>query len=291
MKLVQHFKIRFFILYLLFVPAILNAQDTLYIKGQPPVAGKVVEISEDAIRYKKVSNPDGPVYVVKKRSTVRIVYQNGEIDSLHKKTIEPSVVIVKNPEPFKWLKGKYTASVVLSDFLFQMATINIERSFFNDHLAVRIPFSLGFNYEGKDTNYMELDNQAFSLDFLRKGYYSEVKIFSTGIDVLAYPHKQGEVNYFAGLSFGYGQFNYWIRWYSYLPAPHHNYLKYSQEYYSVMIKNGVRLKPTKHLDIFLNLGIGITNIDYKSQSFSYEPYSSSDVSRAFEGSIALGYTF
>ncbi len=284
-------KIILFIL-ILFSAPVVYAQDTLYIKGQLPVAAKITEVSEDAVRYKKFTNPDGPVYVIRKKSIFRIVYQNGEIDSLSNKVLTVPVMKVKNAQPFKWAKGKFTASVLVTDFLFEMATINVERTFLNDHLSISVPLSIGFNYEGKDTNIINYDSDFFGFRALKRGHYNEMKTFSTGINFLAYPFKEGEVNYFAGVSFGFGQFNYWVEWVSNYPTPKLNYKKFVQDYYSIMIKNGIKLNPSRHLSIFLNLAMGVNKSEFTSYDQGYiNQHTPSEITRTMEASVSIGYTF
>jgi hypothetical protein len=55
-------------------------QDTLYTKNGETVAGKVMEITDEEVKYKRPSNPDGPLYVMKKSELVLIIYKNGSKD-------------------------------------------------------------------------------------------------------------------------------------------------------------------------------------------------------------------
>ena len=55
----------------------LLAQDTLYTKTGSVLNGKVVEIDQDKIKYKKASNPDGPMYTINKSDIVLIHFKNG----------------------------------------------------------------------------------------------------------------------------------------------------------------------------------------------------------------------
>jgi hypothetical protein len=55
----------------------LFAQDTLYTKTGSVVNAKVVEIGQDQIKYKKASNPDGPLYVMNTSDLVLIHFKNG----------------------------------------------------------------------------------------------------------------------------------------------------------------------------------------------------------------------
>jgi hypothetical protein len=56
------------------------SQDTLITKDGEMIGAKVLEINQEEIRYKKSSNPDGPLYVIKKSEVVVIEYQNGTRD-------------------------------------------------------------------------------------------------------------------------------------------------------------------------------------------------------------------
>jgi hypothetical protein len=53
------------------------SQDTLYTKTGGVVNAKVVEINQNEIKYKKASNPDGPVYVMDVSNLVLIHFKNG----------------------------------------------------------------------------------------------------------------------------------------------------------------------------------------------------------------------
>ena len=62
----------------LFLAAFLNAQDIIYKTDGSEIQSKVIEISEDLIKYKKFSNLDGPLYSIAKNEVFMIVYENGE---------------------------------------------------------------------------------------------------------------------------------------------------------------------------------------------------------------------
>lgn len=57
------------------------SQDTLHFRIGTPIVCKVIEISQIEIRYKKIENADGPVYIVNKEDVKLINYKNGAIDS------------------------------------------------------------------------------------------------------------------------------------------------------------------------------------------------------------------
>jgi hypothetical protein len=58
----------------------LFSQDTLYTRNGDVINGKVMEVNQDEIKYKKPSNPNGPLYVVSKSDIVLIHYKNGSKD-------------------------------------------------------------------------------------------------------------------------------------------------------------------------------------------------------------------
>jgi len=87
---------------LLVLSCICFAQDTIYKTDGTEIKSKVVEITNDLIKYKKFSNLDGPSYTVFKAEVFMIVYQNGEREVFKKN--EPPV---KVEEP----KQEYVAPI------------------------------------------------------------------------------------------------------------------------------------------------------------------------------------
>ncbi|MBN1927379.1 MAG: hypothetical protein JW798_16205, partial [Prolixibacteraceae bacterium] len=57
-----------------------NAQDTIIKTDGEKIIGKVLEIDDASVRYKKFSNPDGPGYVLKVSEISSIHYQNKEME-------------------------------------------------------------------------------------------------------------------------------------------------------------------------------------------------------------------
>jgi hypothetical protein len=220
-----------------------HCQDTLYTKSRVPFPVKVIELNETEVRYKNFSNLEGPIYVVKRSQVLKIVYQNGIVELPSEKPI-----IVPGPKPsYPWFKGFNTFSVVITDFLFSMATINFERTFLNDRLGIRIPLSIGFHATGNDTNFVEYSHGTILENEIQKGYYNSNKIYSSGFDILVYPFNPGKVNYFVGTSFVFGQINLWSQLQYYNPNPYLVYRKDIINFSRYMIKNGVNFRPTKNL--------------------------------------------
>lgn len=61
------------------------AQDIIMKKDGTLLNGKVVEITEQEVKYRKADNPDGPVYTVKIADVSRINYDNGASDVFDRK--------------------------------------------------------------------------------------------------------------------------------------------------------------------------------------------------------------
>jgi hypothetical protein len=72
---------RFVFLFSAFISTIAAfAQDTLFTRDGQVIPAKVHEITQTEIKYKKPSNPDGPLYVVSKDEIAVIEYKNGSKD-------------------------------------------------------------------------------------------------------------------------------------------------------------------------------------------------------------------
>lgn len=56
------------------------AQDVIIAKNGNKISGKVTEITDSEVKYKKASNPTGPTYTLKIDDLIRIDYENGSAD-------------------------------------------------------------------------------------------------------------------------------------------------------------------------------------------------------------------
>ena len=56
------------------------SQDTLFTRSGKIIPAKVFEINQTDIKYKKPSNPDGPLYTISKEEIAVIEYKNGSKD-------------------------------------------------------------------------------------------------------------------------------------------------------------------------------------------------------------------
>ena len=62
-------------------PIQLSAQDTIFTKSKEPLLVRVLEISKVEVRYKNFYNPDGIIYKIDNSTIVKIVYENGKVES------------------------------------------------------------------------------------------------------------------------------------------------------------------------------------------------------------------
>lgn len=72
-------KISLFIL--LFVAAFCYGNDIIITKQSEKLEVTIVEVSKNEIKYRKASNPTGPVFVLDKADISSIIYSNGEVEA------------------------------------------------------------------------------------------------------------------------------------------------------------------------------------------------------------------
>ena len=71
-------------------------QDKVYKTDNSVIEAKVQEIGNSDIKYKKFSNQDGPLYVIKKEDVSMIVYENGEKEVFNQGQPKPPAPPVQN---------------------------------------------------------------------------------------------------------------------------------------------------------------------------------------------------
>ncbi len=65
---------------LLLVPYFAKADDVIHYTNGEKLSAKVIEVGKDYVKYRKSTNPDGPVYSESTNSISRIDYENGTND-------------------------------------------------------------------------------------------------------------------------------------------------------------------------------------------------------------------
>lgn len=90
-KLIKHLLVAVAIM-----PIFAFAQDIIVMKDGSIVQSKVTEITTSEVKYKKYSNPNGPLYTIDKNTILAINYENGEKETFTAE--QPSVVPVFAPQ-------------------------------------------------------------------------------------------------------------------------------------------------------------------------------------------------
>lgn len=75
--------------YLLLSVFVSKAQDTLVLNDGTLIKSKVLEITENSLKYKKYSNLNGPVYTVDKKQVLAVHYENGEQETFKAQEQQP----------------------------------------------------------------------------------------------------------------------------------------------------------------------------------------------------------
>lgn len=66
--------------FILFILQVCQGQDNITLNNGDEIVAKVIEITSDAVKYKKWDNQEGPVYVINKSDVFMVKYQNGTKD-------------------------------------------------------------------------------------------------------------------------------------------------------------------------------------------------------------------
>ena len=71
------------------------ASDVITLHSGEEIQAKVVEVSADEVKYKKVSNLEGPTFVAKKSEVFMVKYENGEKEVYRQETVAPTQTVEK----------------------------------------------------------------------------------------------------------------------------------------------------------------------------------------------------
>lgn len=95
----QKMRIRTFILCLFLCVASAFAKDVITKTDGSKIDAKVEEITETVIKYRKATNPTGPVYTIPLTSVATIRYENGDIDSFNAPVSSSAAIEAKPTSP------------------------------------------------------------------------------------------------------------------------------------------------------------------------------------------------
>lgn len=267
------------------------AQDTIIKLTNTRLVVKVIEITPKEVKYKKIENPGGPLFVLDRKQVARIIYANGTTDTFSLKSAESiAELALKDPRVIDFKKNHIT--LVVSDIFYGKLSVGYERILNSGRFSLKIPFSMGFRYLDMKDSVNQDGGDYWNETWSTAGYYGKYKIFSTGIECYYYTGGQGTLRYFIGPSIEYGQFNYWL--YHQLPQnPYYGYYtKDRGSYTAFLVKNGLVFQPSKNFNISFNAGAGFfsANTDYYDD-YQPGPLELVEDGIAFEFGLNVGYKF
>ena len=74
----------------------LKAQDIIITIDAKKIEATITEVTSQYVSYKKISNPDGPIFILEKSQISSIIYKNGDVEIIHQKQPEEDFISVSN---------------------------------------------------------------------------------------------------------------------------------------------------------------------------------------------------
>ena len=257
-----------FLLLLLAVTQLSNAQDQIFKKDNTKLLVKITEISPDEIKYKLFTNLTGPTYVLSKSEVSLLIYENGQhevinvpANSLPAATPMPgsyprtSAGMMSKADSLKFYK--YASSLSLNFFSFINSEISLiyQHDFFKNNFSITIPVAFGLDKPVLTQSvYYTNDRQGLTLNN---------KIIEAGFGLNYYPSLRFPVNYYVGPALRFMQYDC-SQTYSYRDpsAPYNSYGNITLVKNSILssycysITNGLifRTKSRLMLNLFGSIG-------------------------------------
>ena len=121
----------FYLIFLVFFPATVFSQDTIFFVKQYQHVVKVIEIVDSKVKYRKFVNLEGPLYSVDKNEILSIHYSNGTRDSFN--VVAPEIgekqldrnellKLMKTPNVAVYVSSNDSASVIHAKHALQNTT-------------------------------------------------------------------------------------------------------------------------------------------------------------------------
>ncbi len=223
----------------LFLGEQLPAQDTLFMSDGNINIVRDVVITDSQIRFRMLTEPDGPFHVIAQSSCFKIVRQDGQA-FVFKNSLPPGPNETVAKEANSPKSGRNFISVNVVDLFYRSLTINYEFLSRQGNLSIKCPLSIGFVTLG-------LSENKLSSEKYWQAYYQPNKDFSIGLELLYYPGRIRKVRYFAGPGFEYGQYDNYTD---------DNYSPYKSSFFTLLVQTGAMFQISKHMAIAGNLGLG-----------------------------------
>lgn len=260
----------------------LNAQDLIFKNNGEVIEGKVTEINDNVVKYKKTNVPEDIVFSIDKTLVSKIKYANGNTENF---TYSTSSKTQNNPIEPQDIEDRQFDSIIIkkkniigwdaAQFVFISAGLAYER-FFGKHsqFSFRIPFSFGFYYVGNENSSQLIVNDNSTQTNNYDNYYTQNdnyyiyqrgKIFGASFEFNYYPTGMGRIKYFVGTYVEWGLFMYRVgRWIpNYNPYGYVNYdyrvsnMRYDGQHIAAGINNGFIFHVNKWFTITPTIGLGL----------------------------------
>ncbi|MBK7666442.1 MAG: hypothetical protein IPJ32_03295 [Sphingobacteriaceae bacterium] len=301
----------------------LFSQDQLFKKDNSKQDVKVLEVTPDEVKYKLKSNPEGPLYIIKKSDVALIIYENGSHETYPDAKPLPQIVTIVSPyniidsirvqrkreslKKFSFLtKNKNVTFVNILGLANSCLSLSYLREFGQGYFSVHVPVSFSFA--------KPLGGQYLSMDGAGGYYYENVsnyklvhKAIETGLGLYFHTSGKRPVTHFVGPYVSFAQYNGTFQSRNFYVDPNsYNYVNYDPELIehgfvlnelSFMVNNGLLIRITPELNLMIHAAIGFTTSrDYIANDPSDFVYSAYGTYRqnniqAFNIGFNFGYRF
>lgn len=116
------------------------AQDIIVTVESERIDGKVIEVSDTEIKYKRKDNPDGPTFVLSTAKIASIIFKNGEVQTFtnQQQSVGGTVVSVRNAEDILFVPGQQIEKAEKRG-KYYYGNIEMDASIYKDFLKLSCP--------------------------------------------------------------------------------------------------------------------------------------------------------
>ncbi|MBI1286817.1 MAG: hypothetical protein GC178_04490 [Flavobacteriales bacterium] len=107
------------------------SQDVIYMLNGDEVEAKLTEISSSELKYKRMDNLDGPVFVIERNKVFKVKYANGQSEVMTKPGAAPAVAAAPASAP-SYSNTTSSAAPPTSSGPFNAATFKADGNYFNN---------------------------------------------------------------------------------------------------------------------------------------------------------------
>jgi hypothetical protein len=183
------------------------AQDLIYLNNGNKFEAIVTEIHPEEIKYKSVTNPSGPTYVVSRSDVLLIEYKSGEVELINKnpsafpaeKPVTPQPTSFKKKADERELRYLHKSTFMINGLALANADISLlyDYEFANSHLSVTLLGAYNFNRA-----------VTFPNAVIQNYLVGAKKNYDLGLGLNWYPSNKRKTQYFMGVWFKYMSYNY-----------------------------------------------------------------------------------